>query len=285
MARIRQIKPQFFLDAGLRKTFSDEELLFYIGLWQQADDAGWLQWDPAQLGVELYPFTDVAQREADIAGWGEHFAQTGRLRILKCCHAHIPSLVRHQRFAGATRRVYTIKADHEANCEDPRGPAVVGGDPRGPALERNVSGIGNRVGGRSAAREYPIESDPPRTTDAVPIASLDAIETLINEKWGWKHLTAGQRELVRALSDQFDVGAKGCARTMGILQTAPRDSDPIDVLKAEAHRLASEGRQRAERDERSAAQRQAEERRAAPALLADVMQRAKENADRAQTPD
>src|SRR5688572_8830651 len=55
VVRIRAIRPDFWQDDTLGH-LSDSVRLFYVGLWCVADDAGWLEWKPAQLGAALYPY-------------------------------------------------------------------------------------------------------------------------------------------------------------------------------------------------------------------------------------
>jgi hypothetical protein len=55
MARIRSIKPDFFLDEDLCK-LPLQTRLFYIGLWCQADKAGRLEDRPEKLKVVIMPY-------------------------------------------------------------------------------------------------------------------------------------------------------------------------------------------------------------------------------------
>ena len=55
MARIRSIKPSFFLDSELA-TLSPMARLFFIGLWCLADREGRLKDKPMELGVQLIPY-------------------------------------------------------------------------------------------------------------------------------------------------------------------------------------------------------------------------------------
>ena len=55
MARIRNIKPEFFDDEGLGSVSLGARLCF-IGLWTQADKAGRIEDRPERLKVRLFPF-------------------------------------------------------------------------------------------------------------------------------------------------------------------------------------------------------------------------------------
>lgn len=65
MPRIRQIKPEFFLDDELASIPRDARLLF-IGLWVIADKAGRMEDRPAKIKAQLFPYdTDVSYQKID----------------------------------------------------------------------------------------------------------------------------------------------------------------------------------------------------------------------------
>lgn len=97
--RIRQIRPEFWTDSVMA-SLPPAVRLFYIGLWNVADDAGWLTWSPSQIGAVLFPFETRKRRERDIDRWGSELQDAGRLRYHDCGCAEIPTLARHQRVTG-----------------------------------------------------------------------------------------------------------------------------------------------------------------------------------------
>jgi hypothetical protein len=97
--RIRAVRPDFWQDDTLGH-LSDAVRLFYIGLWCVADDAGWLEWKPAQIGAALYPYRSSSRRERDIDQWGDILVQAGRVVRYPCGCARIPTLTKHQRAGG-----------------------------------------------------------------------------------------------------------------------------------------------------------------------------------------
>lgn len=112
--RIRQVRPEFFTDpvtAGLAPAVQ----VTYIGLWCIADDAGWLAWDPRQIGALLYPYKSVPVRERSIRHAGEVLAAAGRLVIHGCGHAVIPKLVEHQRIGG--NKTYSVRDEHRVHTD------------------------------------------------------------------------------------------------------------------------------------------------------------------------
>jgi len=56
MARIRTIKPQFWLDQRLASWLTRDQRLFYIGLWNQADDEGRFVANPRLLLGVIFPY-------------------------------------------------------------------------------------------------------------------------------------------------------------------------------------------------------------------------------------
>ena len=114
--RIRQVKPAFWSDPIIGDLAIPARLT-YIGLWGLADDAGWLRLDVPAIAAELYCFEPRARREKDVAA---HLAalQAARRIVAEpdCRHASIPTLTNHQRFAAITKRVFTFRNEHEANC-------------------------------------------------------------------------------------------------------------------------------------------------------------------------
>lgn len=107
--RIRQVRPEFWSDPTLAP-LPDGARLFYVGLWNVADDAGWLDWNVPQLGALLYPYRDREVREQDIADWSEALTGCGRLRLLACGCGHVPTLSKHQRVTG--KQSFTLRDKH-----------------------------------------------------------------------------------------------------------------------------------------------------------------------------
>jgi hypothetical protein len=54
----RQIKASFWTDTEMIRNFTLEERLFYIGLWQLADDSGCVENDPFAFKLFLFPLND-----------------------------------------------------------------------------------------------------------------------------------------------------------------------------------------------------------------------------------
>jgi len=112
--RIRQIRPEFWTDetmAGL----SHATRLFYIGLWNVADDAGWMEWRPQRIGAVLFPYVPPTRRERDIGTWATALQEAGRLVIHPCGCAQVPTLSKHQRVAG--KQSFTALDAHKAHAK------------------------------------------------------------------------------------------------------------------------------------------------------------------------
>lgn len=101
MARIRNIKPEFFDDEDLARVCRDARLMF-VGLWTQADREGRLEDRPERLKVRLFPYdkdiaaADVEAMLADLAlhRFIRRYAVAGRRLI------QIPSFAKHQYVSG-----------------------------------------------------------------------------------------------------------------------------------------------------------------------------------------
>ena len=112
--RIRAVKPIFWRDRELAK-LGDEARLFYIGLWMEADDAGYFRWNVDEIGADLYPFIPEKARLRKITRCVESLdAMDGqpRLEVMPCGHARLTRFVDHQK-AGGGSRITTFYAQHE----------------------------------------------------------------------------------------------------------------------------------------------------------------------------
>lgn len=145
--RIRQVRPEFFTDpvmAGLAAPVR----LTYIGLWCVADDAGWLRWDVPQIGAILYPFEVAKRRERALVAASLALVDAGRLVILDCNCAQIPTLPRHQRVAG--NQSFTARDAHKKHASSP---ALLQGATGSPVEVGNVEERRVEVNGRSGAKK------------------------------------------------------------------------------------------------------------------------------------
>ncbi len=135
--RIRQVKPAFFQDARLSE-LSDSVRLFYIGLWLLADDAGWFKADVPEIGIALYGYRGRGPRERTVTAGLEALSEAQRIVVKPCGHGFIPTMADHQRLGGETKRVYTIKREHD-DC--PRIPATPRVSPQTPATEQGTGNV------------------------------------------------------------------------------------------------------------------------------------------------
>ena len=99
MARIRNIKPEFFRHEILQE-LGPIPMLFFAGLWCQCDKAGNFPWRPAQLKLDILPFIEYdvgtsleALRKSSMIC--RYSGQDGKE------YGHIPSFREHQRFFGS----------------------------------------------------------------------------------------------------------------------------------------------------------------------------------------
>jgi hypothetical protein len=111
--RIRQVKPAYWTDRTLA-SLSYPARLFYIGLWCVADDAGYIDWDLDELGALLFPYEVPHRRERHLSAWSVELVACGRVMVLDCGCAVIPTLEQHQRHAGGNRS-YAARDRHIAH--------------------------------------------------------------------------------------------------------------------------------------------------------------------------
>lgn len=114
--RIRSVKPAYWSDFDLHTRLTPAEREFYVGLWMQADDAGWLAWDVHRIGAELYAYQSVDEREAFINAASTKLQQLDEqephLVIHDCGHAQVPKMPLHQHLSG--KPVYTVAQAHKS---------------------------------------------------------------------------------------------------------------------------------------------------------------------------
>lgn len=123
------IRPSYWTDSDLHTRLTAEQREFYIGLWMLADDEGYVSWDPARVGAELYPYRSPAWRDKRLAAW---LAELGveHAQLLSCGrHVVIPNLPRYQRPPKPSAQ---IKREHDA-CLRHMAPAGTKGHPVAPA--------------------------------------------------------------------------------------------------------------------------------------------------------
>ena len=93
------MRPEFWSDETMA-ALAPAVRLFYIGLWNIADDAGWMEWRVPRIGAVLFPYEHVKRRSRDIEAWSLALVTAGRLVIHECGCAQVPTLSRHQRVTG-----------------------------------------------------------------------------------------------------------------------------------------------------------------------------------------
>ena len=107
--RVRMIRPAYWTDADLHTRLTADVREFYIGLWMEADDAGYIEWDPIRVGADLYPYRGLRWRTEHIAKWVELLA--GHVQVLDCGkHLRVPNIEKHQ---NVPRPSYPNKRAHE----------------------------------------------------------------------------------------------------------------------------------------------------------------------------
>ena len=128
--RVRMIRPAYWTDADLHTRLNAEQREFDVGLWMEADDAGFVAWDVDRIGADLYPFRPLGWRRDRLPKWLALL--DGHAHLLECGrHILIPALSRHQ---SPPKPSYQNKRAHEA-CMHQMAQGGASGDQRVPARE------------------------------------------------------------------------------------------------------------------------------------------------------
>jgi hypothetical protein len=150
--RVRLIRPSYWTDADLHTRLSAEQREFYVGLWMESDDAGYIAWDLDRIGAELYPFATLKWRRATLPKWVEALAP--HVEQLECGkHLFIRAFTKHQ---FAPRPSFQHQKEH-GNCLRQMSPSGSTGDHMAPAqrdreIERGKGREGKgSIRGRSGA--------------------------------------------------------------------------------------------------------------------------------------
>ena len=99
MARIRSLKPEFWLDRKLARTLSRDERMLYLGLWNQADEHARAQGDPRLVKGQVFPFDDDITDDV-IEAMIEALAAAGVVQQYEVDgdpYLFLPKLAKHQR--------------------------------------------------------------------------------------------------------------------------------------------------------------------------------------------
>jgi len=113
-AKSRRIEREYMADREFMTMFTAEEREFYILLSLYSDDAGWLDWDPAELAASLYRYEHLDARENKVETFAEHLKSTGRLRVFRCGHAVMPRVAKRPR---GQAREYAVQRAHEEHSK------------------------------------------------------------------------------------------------------------------------------------------------------------------------
>ncbi len=90
------LKREYFSDYEFQTELNATQREVFMGLWQLADDAGWLDWEPEQIAAHIFRYegrTGVSLLKQA----AERLKETGRLRVLACGHANLPRGAGHSR--------------------------------------------------------------------------------------------------------------------------------------------------------------------------------------------
>lgn len=99
MARMRSLKPEFWLDRKLARSLTRDQRMLYLGLWNQADEHARAQADPRLIQGQVFPYEDdltpgdidVMLKALEVAGVVQLYEVDGDPYL------YLPKLGKHQR--------------------------------------------------------------------------------------------------------------------------------------------------------------------------------------------
>lgn len=108
----RYLVREYMADREFMMAFTADEREAYLLLSLYADDAGWLDWDVAELAANIYRYQPVDARESNLSAYAEHFKSTGRLKVYRCGHAVMPRVANRPRGMAREHRVQDAHSLH-----------------------------------------------------------------------------------------------------------------------------------------------------------------------------
>jgi hypothetical protein len=160
MARIRSVKPEFWIDRGLARALSRDARLLYIALWNQADEHARLHGDPRYVKGQCFPYDDDLSL-ADIDRLLDELAASGRVQRYVAGgdpYLFLPKLASHQRLESdkvSSRLPDPPPPSPERPSPQPPNPSESGADKSAPRADRLLNGNSEQV---SSPAETPSES-------------------------------------------------------------------------------------------------------------------------------
>ena len=147
------IRPAYWTDADLHTRLTADVREFYIGLWMESDDAGYIAWDVDRIGADLYPYRPWGWRRTHVPKYLA--ALDSHVVILECGqHIVVPSLTRYQ---APPKPSYQNQRAHD-KCIRQVAPSGASGGQRVPAQEggsigREGKGIEGGARGANGSEE------------------------------------------------------------------------------------------------------------------------------------
>jgi hypothetical protein len=99
MARMRSLKPEFWLDRKLARRLSRDERMLYLGLWNQADEWARANADPRVIKGQVFPFDDDITLD-DLETMLKALEAAGVVQLYEVDgdpYLFLPKLAKHQR--------------------------------------------------------------------------------------------------------------------------------------------------------------------------------------------
>jgi len=104
MARIRNIKPDFWTDEKLVELETWERLLF-IGLWNFADDEGYMPYSPKRIKMQIFPGDSL-----EVSRGIQSLISIGAVELFDSIHGqvlHVSKWAKHQKVSNPSKSKYS----------------------------------------------------------------------------------------------------------------------------------------------------------------------------------
>lgn len=149
------MRPTFWSDASVASLPAAARLTF-AGLWGLADDDGYFEWRPAEIGAELYRYDPAKARVRHVEDHLQRLIDAGLVELLECGrHGLIDSMPKHRAQSG--RHTFQTRETHLGMCIAGRGIPRPSAS-RSVLVSESVSDRGRDVSDRGA---------PPRAGDSI----------------------------------------------------------------------------------------------------------------------
>ncbi|MGH3861664.1 hypothetical protein [Actinokineospora sp.] len=229
MARMRSIKPEFWLDRRLARLVSRDARLLYVALWNQADEHARLQGDSRYIKGHCLPYDDDLSL-ADVDRLVDELVAAGRVVryvVDSDPFLFLPKLSKHQRLEPAKVPSRLPGPDEADPDPEPPTPRVAPSEPRANESARRANSSETNVAKHVAGSREHVAGIPPTAERADAPLEPETLEQRTNR------LTATYTDRVKL---------SNFAAIRGVVRKAVRGDYTDGQVTDGLARLAEDGR-------------------------------------------